>query len=108
MAVRDWRVDPGSCNGGSTTWPAVRDVRTTVTLFSPWGLPLARDAVTCGGAGWHRDADFVHYAHPALEALPGSAFAAPPFAPAPFAAAPFTTDPAFAWPLTQFRLPPFG
>ncbi len=59
IAVRDWRVDPGSCDGGSTTWPALRDVRTTVTMLGPWGLPLARDAVTCGGAGWHDDADFV-------------------------------------------------
>ncbi|MDR7101845.1 hypothetical protein [Croceicoccus sp. BE223] len=40
IAVRDWRVDPGRCDAGSTTWPAIRDVRTTVTRLGPWGLPL--------------------------------------------------------------------
>ena len=57
--VHDWRIDPGSCDAGSTTWPAFRDARTTLTVLGPWGIPIARDAITCGGAGWHREAGFV-------------------------------------------------
>lgn len=59
IVVHDWRIDAGSCEAGSTTWPAFRDARTTLTVLGPWGIPIARDAITCGGAGWHRDADFV-------------------------------------------------
>lgn len=59
FVLHDWRIEPGSCKGGSTTWPALRDARVTLTVLGPWGIPIARDAITCGGAGWHRDADFV-------------------------------------------------
>lgn len=83
IAVRDWRVDPGSCDAGSTTWPAIRDVRTTVTMFGPWGLPLARDAVTCGGAGWHDDADFVAALPQSSVPSPDASASLPPPPPPP-------------------------
>lgn len=59
LRLTDWRIEPGSCAGGSTTWPHLRDVRVTLTVIGPWGIPMGREAITCGGAGWQRDAFFV-------------------------------------------------
>ena len=59
LRLSDWREQANSCDGGSTSYPEWRIVRVTATVLGPWGLPLAREAITCGGAGWRRDADFT-------------------------------------------------
>jgi predicted nucleic acid-binding Zn ribbon protein len=53
FVLSGWERVAGSCDGGSTTWPHIRDVRVTVTALGPWGIALSRSTITCGGAGYH-------------------------------------------------------
>ena len=47
--LSDWREVPGSGEGG-TSLPSLMDVRVTATALGPWGLPLGRLTIGCGGA----------------------------------------------------------
>ena len=50
----DWREVPGS-GEGSTSLPSLMDTRVTVTGLGPWGIPVARMTIGCGGACFQRD-----------------------------------------------------
>lgn len=51
--LSDWREVPGSGDGG-TSLPEAMDVLVTATALGPWGIPLARYTICCGGAGYTR------------------------------------------------------
>ena len=45
----NWRKVPGS-GEGSTSIPSMMDVRVDATALGPWGIPLTRVTIGCGGA----------------------------------------------------------
>ena len=47
--LSNWREVPGSGEGG-TSLPSLMDVRVTATGLEPWGIPLSRMTIGCGGA----------------------------------------------------------
>ena len=45
----NWREVPGSADGGIGI-DALADVQVAATAIGPWGIPLARYTIGCGGA----------------------------------------------------------
>lgn len=58
VAVSNLRLEPGSCDGGSTSeLPAYAEVASTVTDYTAWAVPVARYKMSCSGNGGGRDGD---------------------------------------------------
>ncbi|APE27131.1 hypothetical protein BMF35_a0302 [Aurantiacibacter gangjinensis] len=58
MLVQQWRFsgwrEVAGSGEGSTSLPSLIDVQVNATALGPWGVPIARYTIGCGGACYQR------------------------------------------------------